>query len=104
MESRSGYFTPLHDGRFKGAPRAVLAAHDPTQLVRAGVPLLRRYPTRFYLSTGPPHSHWAKPAQTIAFGNELRELGAHYTLRVFPHKQGEWRDQLDDGLGWALPV
>jgi enterochelin esterase-like enzyme len=102
IESWSGYFDPLHDGPFKDATRADLAEHDPTALVRGERRLLARYPTRFYLSTGPLHSHWAKPAQTIAFGEELRGLGLRYTLRVFSSKQGEWRDQLDAGLGSAL--
>ena len=102
IESWSGYFDPLHDGPFKDAPRTVLAEHDPTQLVRGERRLLARYPTRFYLSTGPLHSHWAKPAQTIAFAAELRGLGLRYTLRVFRDKKGEWRAQLDDGLSFAL--
>lgn len=98
IESWSGYFSPLHDGPFKDASRADLVAHDPKQL------LLEEQPgrTRFYISTGPPHSHWAKPAQTISFGNELRDVGEPYTLRVFANRKGEWRDQLADGLVWAL--
>jgi hypothetical protein len=63
---------------------------------------LSRIGTRFYVSTGPLHSHWAKPAQTIAFGDELRTIGLPYTMRVFRDRKGEWRDQLDDGLLWAL--
>lgn len=102
LESWSGYFAPLHDGPFKHATPADLAAHDPAQLVRFDLRLLERYPTHFYVSTGPPHSHWAKPAQTIAFGDELRGFGQRYTLRVFRDKHGEWRDQLDDGLSSAL--
>jgi enterochelin esterase-like enzyme len=102
IESWSGYFTPLHDGPFKHASRAELAAHDPTQLLLTEQPLLSRTHTRFYVSTGPLHSHWAKPSQTIAFANELHAVGLRYTLRVFPDRKGEWRDQFDDGLLWAL--
>lgn len=98
IESWSGYFTPLHDGPFKHATRADLVAHDPMQLLLSEQP--RR--TRFYVSTGPLHSHWAKPAQTISFGGELRDVGSPYTLRVFANRKGEWRAQLDDGLIWAL--
>ncbi len=102
IESWSGYFDPLHDGPFKDASRVDLAEHDPTSLVRGERRLLDRYPTRFYLSTGPLHSHWAKPSQTVAFGDELRGLGLRFTLRVFRDKKGEWRSQLDDGLSVAL--
>src|SRR5207244_2802252 len=38
VESWSGYFRPLHDGPFKGADRATLAANDPTELVAAKAP------------------------------------------------------------------
>jgi len=102
IESWSGYFTPLHDGPFKDASRADLMAHDPTQLVFSKQPVLARWRTRFFLSTGPLHSHWAKPAQTISFGNELHAVGLRYTLQVFANRKGEWRAQLDDGLLWAL--
>jgi len=102
LESWSGYFDPLHDGPFKDARAAYLAEHDPRTLLFGERRLLARYPTRFYVSTGPLHSHWAKPAQTIAFGDELRGLGLRYSLHVFADKKGEWRDQLDNGLLWAL--
>lgn len=102
IESWSGYFDPLHDGPFKHATPADLAQHDPTQLVRNERRLFERYPTHFYISTGPLHSHWAKPEQTMAFGDELRQLGLRYTLRVFREKKGEWRSQLADGLSAAL--
>jgi enterochelin esterase-like enzyme len=102
VESWSGYFTPLHDGPFKDASPQVLAAHDPVQLVRDDRDAFARFPMAFYLSTGPLHSHWAKPAQTLAFGGELRSLGVPHALRVFPDRKGEWREQLDDGLLWAL--
>jgi S-formylglutathione hydrolase FrmB len=100
IESWSGYFSPLHDGPFKHATRAVLAAHDPTRLVEAQQPLLAK--TRFFVSTGPPHSHWAPPSATIDYAGRLRGLGLHYTLRIYTSKLGEWRKQLDDGLRWAL--
>lgn len=102
LESWSGYFEPLHDGPFKHASRSDLAQHDPAQLIRRDLPLLARDPTRFYVSTGPLHSHWAKPAQSIAFAGELRALGIRYTLRIFRDRRGEWRDQLDDGLRSVL--
>lgn len=102
IESWSGYFTPVTDGPFKHATRTVLAAHDPTRLVLADQALLSRAKTRFFVSTGPPHSRWAPPAQTIDYADRLRALGLRYTLRIYPSKDGEWRHQLDDGLNWAL--
>jgi enterochelin esterase-like enzyme len=100
IESWSGYFKPVHDGPFKDATRAVLAANDPERLVVAERAALSK--TRFFVSTGPPHSRWAPPSQTIAYAGRLRSLGISYTLRIYPSKQGEWRDQFDDGLLWAL--
>jgi S-formylglutathione hydrolase FrmB len=100
IESWSGYFTPVRDGPFRDATRAVLAAHDPRLLVVGRQPLLSK--TRFFVSTGPPHSRWAPPSQTIDYAGRLRALGLHYTLRIYSSKQGEWRNQLDDGLRWAL--
>ncbi len=101
-ESWSGYFRPLHDGPFAGASAATLAANDPTTLVRTEAPLLRRAGLRFFVSTGPYHSHWFRPAETIAFADELRRLGLPVELERYPSLQGEWRAQLDAGLTWAL--
>jgi len=102
VESWSGYFTPLHDGPFKGASREMLAAHDPTQLVRSQRARLQQAGTRFFVSSGPSHSHWFREEQTVSFARELRGLGLPVELRLFPTRQGEWRDQLDAGLSWAL--
>jgi S-formylglutathione hydrolase FrmB len=100
IESWSGYFTPVLDGPFKNATPAVLAANNPTRLVVAEKPLLSK--TRFFVSTGPPHSRWAPPSQTIDYASRLRALGLHYKLRIYTSRTGEWRDQQDDGLRWAL--
>jgi enterochelin esterase-like enzyme len=102
IESWSGYFRPLHDGPFKDATRDVLAANDPTQLVRSEVPALRRAKTRFFVSTGPAHSHWAPPADTIEFGSELRAYGIPCTVRAYGGRGGQWSRQLADGLRWAF--
>jgi S-formylglutathione hydrolase FrmB len=102
IESWGGYFTPVLDGPFKHATRDALAAHDPTRLVVADRPLLMEARTRFFVSTGPPHSRWAPPSATIDYAGRLRSLGLRYTLRIYANRQGEWRDQLDDGLRWAL--
>jgi S-formylglutathione hydrolase FrmB len=102
VESWSGYFTPLRDGPFKGASRAVLAAHDPTRLARTDQRLLQHDGTRFFISSGPSHSHWFKASATVGFARELRALGLTVTMRLYPSQRGEWRDQLDAGLSWAF--
>jgi len=100
--SFSGYFAPLRDGPFKHASAAVLAQHDPTRLVRSERSELARAGTRFFLSTGPAHSHWFTPAETLAFARELHGLGLPVTTYVHPAKVGEWTAQVDAGLTWAL--
>src|SRR5712672_2980495 len=74
IEAWSAYFSPLHDGPFKHASKRVLAANDPSKLAPALGTTLRRDHTRCFLSTGPGHSHWFKPAQTLAFERELQKL------------------------------
>ncbi len=103
-ESWSGYFQPLLDGPFKGASRSVLAAHDPSQLVKRERALLKQRGLRFFVSSGPSHSHWFRESATVSFARELRELGLPVELQLFPTLRGEWRDQLDAGLAWAFSV
>ncbi len=100
IESWSGYFRPLHDGPFKDAPRSVLAANDPRQLLRLDGRALSG--TRFFVSSGPFHSHWFRPAETVAFAREAKRLGLPVTLRLYSSKKGEWRAQFDAGLRWAF--
>jgi enterochelin esterase-like enzyme len=102
-ESWSGYFTPLRDGPFKLATAADLASHDPTQLVRSEQQLLQHDGLRFFVSSGPSHSHWFKESATVAFARELQGLGLPVTMRLYPSLRGEWTDQLDAGLSWAFP-
>jgi enterochelin esterase-like enzyme len=101
-ESWSGYFTPLRDGPFREATAATLAANDPVSRARVEAPRLRAGGMRFFVSTGPFHSHQILPSSTRAFAGELRRLGLDVAYRSFPEKQGEWRNQLDAGLEWAL--
>ena len=102
VESWSGYFDPLHDGPFKGAPRTVLEANDPTLLARSHAAVLHRDGVRFFLSTGPAHSHWFRPHQTTAFMRELRGLGLDVSYHLYADKKGEYGTQLAVGLGFAL--
>lgn len=102
IEAWSAYFRPLHDGPFKHASRATLDANDPTILAPVEARLLHRAGTRFFLSSGPAHSHWFKPADTIAFDRELRAAGLPVRYHLYTRRQGEWRAQLDTGLHWAF--
>jgi len=102
VESWSGYFTPLRDGPFTHAGAATLAANDPMLLARSRAKALREEGTRFFVSTGPYHSHLFLPAQTVQFAAELRSLRTPVRLWRYPRVQGEWRAQLDAGLDWAL--
>lgn len=102
IESWSGYFSPLHDGPFKDASRKLLAANDPTLLVRSEAAELRKAGTRFFVSSGPFHSHWFRPSESRAFSAELRSLGLPVQFHSYSNRKGEWRAQLDTGLTWAL--
>jgi enterochelin esterase-like enzyme len=102
VESWSGYFAPLHDGPFKGATRELLDANDPRLLVRSEAARLRADGTRFFLSTGPFHSHWFRPAQTTAYARELTRLGLPVYEITLGSARGEYGIQLADGIAWAL--
>jgi enterochelin esterase-like enzyme len=102
VESWSGYFTPLPDQPFVHADRATLDANNPTLLVPREAAALRAARVRFFVSTGPYHSHWIPRGTSQAFALELRRAGVPVTLRVFPSKHREWRNQLDAGLDWAF--
>jgi S-formylglutathione hydrolase FrmB len=102
VESWSGYFHPLRDGPFRDATSAQLRANDPYVLAsQDGTQLVRRR-TRFFLSSGPFHSHWFRPADTWSFARLLRGLGIPVTTYSFGKLRGEWRAQFDAGLTWAL--
>jgi len=100
VESWSGYFHPLHDGPFKHDTKAQLAENDPRLLVAEDGPLLDG--TRFFLSSGPYHSHWFRPAETRAFAATLQRLGISVQTLFYPHARGEWRAQFDAGLRWRF--
>lgn len=104
IASWSGYFHPLHDGAFRGAPSAVLRANDPWLLYRPEAPRLRRLGTSFFLSTGPPHSHWEKPAETLAFGRALGRVRLPVRLMRFASLRGHWGFEFHAGLRWAFGV
>jgi enterochelin esterase-like enzyme len=104
VASWSGYFEPLRDGPFRHASPAALAANDPVLLAPQAAPALRPAGTRFFLSTGPAHSHWFRPAQTVAFARELHRLRIPVVLRRYAHERGVWRAQVGAALRWAFGV
>jgi S-formylglutathione hydrolase FrmB len=100
VESWSGYFHPLRDGPFKHDTKTQLAANDPRALApRERVALAG---TRFFLASGPFHSHWFRPAETWAFARTLRGLGLRVRTYYYGAPRGEWKAQLAAGLAWAL--
>ncbi len=102
IESWSGYFHPLQDGPFEHASSRELTANDPAHLVAAKAGALRRLGTRFFVASGPSHSHWFKEQQTIDFARELQRLGLPHTLLLEPSDRGQYALQLTAGLTWAL--
>jgi len=102
VESWSGYFHPLRDGPFRDLTRAELAANDPQRLLAVTAPTLARNHVRFFLSSGPSHSHWFRPSETWSFARLLRRDGLAVTTLAYPVARGEWQAQLDAGLAWAF--
>jgi enterochelin esterase-like enzyme len=102
VESWSGYFTALRDEPFTHADAATLAANNPSLLVRREASQLRALEMRFFVSTGPYHSHLIGRGTTQAFAAELRSLRLPVKLEVHAQLAGEWSDQMDDGLRWAF--
>ncbi len=100
VESWSGYFHPLRDGPFKRATKAELAADDPRTIAQGEPEAVARM--RFFLASGPFHSHWFTPAETWAFARTLRGLGAPVRTFYYGARRGEWKAQLAAGLTWAL--
>jgi hypothetical protein len=98
----SGYFHPLRDGPFRYDTNAQLRTNDPRALALSEGVVLREDGTRFFLSSGPYHSHWFKPVETRTFAATLRQLGLPVRTLFTPSLKGEWRTQFDAGLTWAL--
>lgn len=103
VESWSGYFHPLRDGPFKHATKAELAANDPRQMAPEDAAALAQHGVRFFLASGPFHSHWFRPAETWAFARTLRGLGVRVRTYYYGGRRGEWKAQLAAGLTWAFP-
>jgi enterochelin esterase-like enzyme len=104
VESWSGYFEPLRDGPFRHATKRTLAANDPTKLVPSLAATLQADHVRFFLSSGPYHSHWFRPQQTLDFTRELRAAGLPVAYHYYSNPHGEWKAQVETGLRWAYGV
>jgi enterochelin esterase-like enzyme len=102
VESWSGYFTPLHDPPFTHASNALLRANDPMLLAVQQAAAIRRAHLRFYLSTGPTHSHLIRAAATLTFARLLHRLGVPTALMTYRIRHGQWRVQVQTGLAWAF--
>jgi hypothetical protein len=102
IESWSGYFHPLHDGPFKDASPAELAANDPALLAAEQAPALRALGTRVFVGSGPNHSHWFKEQESIDFAHELQRLAVRHTLVLETDRGRQYGLQLAAGLVWAL--
>src|SRR5262249_35377493 len=76
-------------------------ANDPWLLLRAEAPQLRADGIRFFVSTGPPHSRWEKPSETMAFGRALRRDGLPTTVMRFRQLRRHWQHESEAGLRWA---
>lgn len=100
VESWSGYFRPLRDGPFKHATKAELDSSDPRLMAAADGAELRRM--RFFLASGPFHSHWFRPAETWAYARTLRGLHVRVRTYYYGGRRGEWKAQLATGLAWAF--
>jgi enterochelin esterase-like enzyme len=100
-ESWEGYFTPFRDGPLAHASAAMLAAHDPTLLVRRHAAAVRTHALRFFLSTGGSHGA-VKRRWTFEFAQELKSLRIPLRLWVQPlGEKGFGRHQLPAALTWA---
>jgi len=91
-----------HEERAAGEPAMALARAEREVLVQADSAALRKDGTRFFLSSGPYHSHWFRPAETRSFAARLRRLGVPVQTLFTSSLKGEWRTQFDAGLTWAL--
>lgn len=103
LESWEGYFAPVfRDGPFVGAPPAVLAANDPTRLLRREAPLLRRLGTRFYVSVGGNHGQILR-RWSLAFDALAGRLGLPHDLWLLPAaERGHfWRATVPSALAYA---
>ena len=100
--SWSSYFHPLRDGSLAHADHRVLVANDAFRLLVLRARRLRVLGTRFFVSSGPTHSHWFTEKQTSDFIVELRRLGLPVSSMRLSSNERVYAKQLTSGLRWAL--
>jgi enterochelin esterase-like enzyme len=103
LGSWDGYFAPVfRDGPFAAARPTVLAAHNPTLLVRRDADRLRRANVHFYVSVGGNHGDILR-AWSIDFAHELTALHMPHELWQLPaSERGHfWRATLPSALTYA---
>jgi S-formylglutathione hydrolase FrmB len=87
LEAMEGYFAPVfHDGPFTHASAAILAANNPTLLVRRKASLLQQLGTRFYVSVGGNHAN-IRRIWSLDFAKLLGTLRLPRELWLLPRSQ-----------------
>jgi hypothetical protein len=76
---------------------AILAADDPTLLVPQEAAKLRVDGVRFFVSTGPGHSHWIPNGASQQLAHELRALGLRTTYRRYADSGASSSTQVSNG-------
>jgi S-formylglutathione hydrolase FrmB len=103
VEAWEGYFAPVfRDGPFVHASPSVLAANNPTLLVRRETPLLRRLGTRFYVSVGGNHAQVLR-RWSLEFDGLLGRLVLPHQLWTLPaaDRGHFWRATVPSALAYA---
>jgi hypothetical protein len=103
LEAWEGYFAPVfRDGPFTHATPAVLAANDPTALVRREAGLMRSLGIRFYVSVGGSHAN-IRRAWSLEFDSLLTRLRLSHRLWLLPASQRGhfWRATVPSALTFA---
>jgi putative tributyrin esterase len=91
VQSWSGYYVQQATGAFKGAGRAVLAAHSPAVLARRNGPAIRRLGLRAFIYDGRSDPGGAARMRSLA--GALRRDGAQVIWRAYRggHDWALWR-------------
>ena len=104
LESWEGYFAPVfRDGPFAHAAPAVLAANNPSLLIRKQATLLRQLGMRFYVSVGGNHGNILR-RWSLEFDTLLGGLRLPHRLWLLPASQRGhfWRATVPSALAFAV--
>lgn len=103
LESWEGYFAPVfRDGPFVTATKTLLAANNPTLLVRREAVPLQRDGMRFYVSVGGDHAA-VRRIWSLQFASLLTTMRLPHTLWELPSAQKGhfWKATLPSALEFA---